>query len=388
MEIRMILFVLTFICLYGAMHALVYWGVKPLLIGVRYLPMVSRIWMGIMIVAPVTVRLLDHQGYPGFARALAWISYIWMGLVFLGFSMLVPLGCWDLLARVLRRLKPTLPRLTVRGPACATIVLACILGAGMYGFYEAAYLRVERIILVTDKLPAGTTPIRLAQISDLHLGLLHREKTLTPVIDILQQLQPDLLVVTGDLVDAQLDHLNGLSDMWRGINPPLGKFAITGNHEVYAGLQPSLDFLQRSGFTLLRNRSVTVGDRLLLAGVDDPAVNRHSHEPSIPNAQDAELFRILLKHRPVVAPEHIGLFDLQLSGHAHRGQIFPFNLLTHLVYPMQNGLYPLQGGGHLYASRGTGSWGPPMRIGAPPEITLFEIIPSTKNAGGPRKDNR
>ena len=375
----MIWFILTFMCLYGAMHALIYWGMMPLLSGKRYLPAASRIWMGIMLVAPVAVRLLDRHGYPEVARYLAWIGYSWMGLAFLAFSMLLPVLCWDLLALALHSLKPTLPRLTVHSPTCAIIVVVCTLGMGMYGFYEAAYLRVERVILISDKLPPGTPPIRVAQVSDLHLGLLQREKALTPVITILQRLQPDLLVVTGDMVDAQMDHLNGLTDMWRSIDPPLGKFAVLGNHEVYAGLQPSLDFLQRSGFTLLRNRAITIGDFLLLAGVDDPAVSPTLNALSTLPAQEAKRFKILLKHRPAFAPEHSGLFDLQLSGHAHRGQIFPFNLLTHIAYPMQNGLYQLPWGGILYASRGTGSWGPPMRIGAPPEITLFEIVPAPTN---------
>jgi predicted MPP superfamily phosphohydrolase len=92
---------------------------------------------------------------------------------------------------------------------------------------------------------------------------------------------------------------------------------------------------------------------------------------------DRGLFTLLLKHRPRLNRQALGLFDLQVSGHAHRGQIFPFNLLTALEYPLQDGLYPLDGGGHLYASRGTGTWGPPMRILSPPEITLFEIVPAS-----------
>lgn len=213
------------------------------------------------------------------------------------------------------------------------------------------------------------------------LGLLHREQTLTPVITILQRLQPDLLVVTGDMLDAQMDHCSGLTDMWRSIDPPLGKFAVIGNHEVYAGLQPALDFLQRSGFTVLRNESVPIGDFLLLAGVDDPAVGQSSTAPSNLFTQDAKRFKILLKHRPTVDTHHTEGYDLQLSGHAHGGQIFPFNLLTHLAYPMQDGLYPLANGSILYTNRGTGSWGPPMRIGAPPEITLFRITPAATLLG-------
>lgn len=372
----MVWFLLTFLCLYGAMHALVYWGLMPLLAGNRNLIIASRAWMGLMLVAPIMVRLFDRHGFPAIARYMAWTGYSWMGLLFIAFSMLLPVLCWDLLIHAGQRWHPTFARFSMRGPACAGIILVVTLGVGMYGFYEAAYLRVERIILLTDKLPSGTPPIRVVQISDLHLGLMHREKALTPVIAILQRLQPDLLVVTGDMVDAQMDHLNGLSGMWRGINPPLGKYAVLGNHEVYAGVQQSLDFLQRSGFTLLRNSSVPIGRWLLLAGVDDPALASPPTSPLLAPGH-TERFSILLKHRPVINVAATGLFDLQLSGHAHRGQIFPFNLLTHLAYPMQNGLYQLPAGNILYASRGTGSWGPPMRIGAPPEITLFELVTSS-----------
>jgi len=370
----MLWFALIFLCIYGTMHTLIYWGFKPLLKNHRISIIMAGGWAALMITAPMLVRLLDHSGYPDAARFLAWIGYSWMGLLFIAFSMLLPVFCWDLLTRILRHLRPALPDLTLRGPACASIILIATLGTGMYGFYEAAYLRVEHIVLTSAKLPADTPPIRLVQISDLHLGLMRPKQALTPVITILQHLQPDLLVVTGDMVDAQLDHLNGLSDMWRGIAPPLGKFAVTGNHEVYAGLQQSLDFLQNSGFTLLRNRSVRIGKYLLLTGVDDPAVGRSGVAWQPPESAVPNRFSILLKHRPA-PPTGSETFDLQLSGHAHGGQIFPFNFITGLVYPLQNGLHKLAHGGILYTSRGTGSWGPPMRIGAPPEITLFEIIP-------------
>jgi predicted MPP superfamily phosphohydrolase len=372
----MLWFILIFLGIYGAMHALVYRGIKPLLKRVDGSAAVVRIWMGLMVVAPLAVRLLDRSGTPGIARGLAWIGYSWMGLLFLAFSMLLPVLCWNLLMHVLKRRWPSCLRLVLNGPACATVIMVITLSAGMYGFYEAAYLRVERIILVSDKLPAGSPPIRLVQISDLHLGLMQQKKALVPVITILEHLKPALLVATGDMVDAQMDHLDGLSDLWRTIDPPLGKFAVIGNHEVYAGLQQSLAFLQRSGFTVLRNRSVPIGKTLLLSGVDDPAAGPATLPPGLPASVTANRFHILLKHRPVIAPEGDTISDLQLSGHTHRGQIFPFNFLTGLAYPLQNGLHRLPGGGILYASRGTGSWGPPMRIGAPPEITLIEIVPS------------
>lgn len=374
----MTLFLLTFLAVYAAMHALVFWGLLPLLAGHRALPALVGVWMAFMTLAPVLVRLLDRTGREDAARTLAWVGYSWMGLLFLAFCLFAAMAAWHLPALLVKRLLPSLPLFTPHRPAGSALVLLTVLAAGFYGFYEAADLRVEKVVLSTDRLPAAGRPLRLVQVSDLHLGLLHREESLAPIISRLQQLQPDLLVATGDMVDAQIDHLDGLSLLWQRIQPPLGKFAVTGNHEYYAGLDQSLAFLQRSGFDLLRGEAVTIGNGITLVGVDDPTGRSDQDETALLAKGPRRRFTVLLKHRPRVNPEAAGLFDLQLSGHAHRGQIFPFNLLTGLEYPQQDGLYDLPGKGHLYASRGTGTWGPPMRVLSPPEITLFEIVGTGK----------
>jgi predicted MPP superfamily phosphohydrolase len=368
-----LLFVLTFLGIYSAMHALVFWGFHPLLKDHSAL---TWIWMGLMIVSPVLVRLLDRSGWPTPARGLAWIGYAWMGLLFLAFSAFVVLGGWELLSLILRKIMPSLPSLSLHGVVSAAVILFGVLGTVFYGFYEAVDLRVEKVRIPSAKLPADSGGLRIVQVSDLHLGLIHREEALAPIIARVREIQPDLLVATGDIVDAQINHLEELSGLWRRFDPPLGKFAITGNHEYYAGLEQALDFLERSGFTVLRNRVEVIAQHLAVAGIDDPAGGIRIDETPVLKSIGAGNFVLFLKHRPHFNQKAAGLFDLQLSGHAHRGQIFPFNLLTGLEYPMQNGLYPLTGGGHLYASRGTGTWGPPIRVGSPPEITLFEIVPA------------
>ncbi|MFA6464649.1 MAG: hypothetical protein WCT30_02770, partial [Desulfurivibrionaceae bacterium] len=163
-------------------------------------------------------------------------------------------------------------------------------------------------------------------------------------------------------------------------NPRLGKFAITGNHEFYAGLQEALDFTRESGFTLLRQQRVTVGG-INIVGVDDPTVKASDHEPVVSEheflaAQPKENFTLLLKHRPDIDPNSVGLFDLQLSGHTHKGQIFPFNLLTWFFYPHRAGELTRLHSGFLYLSRGTGTWGPPIRFLAPPEVTIIDLVPA------------
>ncbi len=368
------IFLFLFLAIYSSLHVLVFWGLHPLLKGHPALPTLTWIWMTGMIAAPLLVRVSERAGLEAFARGLAWVGYSWMGMAFLAFSLFALIGLWELLARFGRLLLPQLPNLSVHGAVTAALVLFVVIAAGFYGLYEANNLRIEYVRIMTPRLPTGTVPIRIAQVSDLHLGLIHRDEALAPIVNRLQELQPDLLVATGDIVDAQLNHLDELVALWQAVDPPLGKYAVTGNHEYYAGLEQALEFLSRSGFQVLHNKGTEVGEWLKVVGVDDPARN------SIPDEAGAlgdrsERFTVLLKHRPHFAATSKGHFDLQLSGHTHRGQIFPFNLLTALEYPLQNGLYTLETGQYLYTSRGTGTWGPPMRIFSPPEITLIEIAP-------------
>jgi len=191
---------------------------------------------------------------------------------------------------------------------------------------------------------------------------------------------PDLLVVTGDLVDGQINGLTGLAEQFRRIAPRFGKYAVTGNHEFYAGIDQALAFEERAGFTLLRGNAVPVTRFLTLAGIDDPALDRSKGRGTAPEARLLESlppdrFTLLLKHRPVVEKSSLGRFDLQLSGHVHKGQLFPFNLLTYLFYPVKAGLNEFDDGSSLYVSRGTGTWGPPLRFLAPPEVTVIELLP-------------
>jgi predicted MPP superfamily phosphohydrolase len=257
----------------------------------------------------------------------------------------------------------------------ATVVVLLVFAVGWYGFYEAKKIRVERVQITTQKLGAGKKRLRVAQISDVHLGLINREAALGSIISKLKPLNPDVVVATGDLVDSGILHHKKLIELWKEIKPPVGKFAVTGNHEVYAGLHQSIEYMERCDFMVLRNSGQNVQGIFTIVGVDDDHVSHDgSNETALLKAHQNGNFILFLKHRPTVNKKAARLFDLQLSGHAHRGQIFPFNFFTYLAYPMQDGLYDLQGGGKLYTSRGTGTWGPPMRVLSPPEITLIDIF--------------
>jgi predicted MPP superfamily phosphohydrolase len=213
------------------------------------------------------------------------------------------------------------------------------------------------------------------------LGLMVGERRMARVIKLVATAKPDVLVCSGDLVDAQMDRLNHLASMLKKIEAPLGKFAVMGNHEFYAGIRQSEHFLQTAGFVLLRNQAYSLENLFTIVGIDDPVGRQRYPENGVVSTNEKDLLalsssktlKILLKHRPTVENESLGLFDLQLSGHTHGGQIFPFNLVVKHYYPHQKGLYRLGKGSVLYVSRGTGTWGPPMRLFAPPEVTLIEL---------------
>jgi len=270
--------------------------------------------------------------------------------------------------------------LTAFGLNTLNLSLGLTLIVVAYGVFAATQPRIERVTLRTQKLPAGQPPLRIALVSDVHLGALVGKRALRRILARLETLKPDLLLSCGDLVDGQADRLGRLIPKLSAIQPPLGKYAVTGNHEYYVGLEHALDFHARAGFRVLRAEAVEVSPTLSLVGVDDPTGRRFGQPdtcdegPALRSVSSGR-YTILLKHQPVITPDGSPRADLQLSGHVHQGQIFPFNLFVRLVYRNPTGLSPLPGGGQLYVSRGTGTWGPPMRVLAPGEITLIELSP-------------
>jgi predicted MPP superfamily phosphohydrolase len=178
------------------------------------------------------------------------------------------------------------------------------------------------------------------------------------------------------------DHVGRFADILNRLNPKFGKFSVTGNHEAYLGPDKALAATNRAGFTMLSYQGVTVGGMINIVGVDDPGVSHRlkadgSAERALLERYPEGEFTVLLKHQPVVDRESVASFDLQLSGHTHGGQIFPFILLTRLAYPAKTGLSQVGPETWLYVSRGTGTWGPPIRFLASPEVTVFELAPET-----------
>ena len=244
----MFLFLSTFLSLYGGMHAYAFARLRGAYLPNHTATLVLAAWMLLMTVAPILVRLTEGAGLERSALFLAWPSYTWMGTIFLFVSTLLACDALRLFAWLSNRLWGTaIPRsMTATNTCTAALVLA--LFAGVYAFYEARSIRTDHVTVTTAKLPPSTGRGRLVQISDVHIGLLFRESRLDGILAAIRAARPDILVSTGDLVDGRLSredvisHRNRLADMLSSVETPGGKFAVTGNHEFYAGLNQALAF--------------------------------------------------------------------------------------------------------------------------------------------------
>ena len=375
----MSLFLLSFFLIYGSMHVYVLLKARSALAFAPGTTLALLLLVAILLCAPILTYSLSRHGYEGPARVVSYVGYLWMGFLFF-------FVCLNLSADLLRLPLWAMGRAGVAANAARGIAgrpaFLCITGLAValsgYAIVEASRIEVVRVRIVTDRLPASVPSLRIAQITDLHLGLIHRNGKAREVAAIVARERPDIFVSTGDLVDGELDGVETLAEILRGIPAPRGKFAVLGNHEYYAGVDRSIAFTRKSGFTVLRDESAAIDGAVRIAGVDDPAGARFGRtggtsEAALLGNRPGGPFTLLLKHRPQLDPDAEGKFDLQLSGHTHHGQIFPFRLLTRLAFPLLAGDHPVPGGGILHVSRGTGTWGPPMRFLAPPEITVVEI---------------
>lgn len=380
--INLLGFFTVYLLLYGGLHLHLLLKVQSAFHLHGWALMALMAWLLLMFLAPMAVWRLESIGLQALVRPVAFIGFCWMGVLFLFFSIAMAL---DLALLLLKGGNLLLgggqgrfafhPLLLLLAPAVMATVLAA------YGYLAARTLYVEPVVVALPQVPAEVGGYRIVQISDLHLGVMTDRRWLDEVIATVNGLQPDLLVATGDIIDSHVDGSQEFAATMRRLQARDGKVAIAGNHEHFAGIERAMAFLHEAGFTTLRDEVSRVRPWLTLVGVDDrhlhsgetPPASPEREQPLLQQVRGAGGVVVLLKHQPRVAADSLGLFDLQLSGHVHQGQIYPFRYLTRLVYPVESGLTSLDKGSWLYLNRGTGTWGPPMRVLAPPEITRIEL---------------
>jgi predicted MPP superfamily phosphohydrolase len=374
---------LVFVAVIGGLSALVHYYVWTRLVRAAVPPpgwarAVTLVILVMGIAMPLSMpvaRLLPRN----VALPVAFVIYTWMGILlflFLGSLLgdLVRVGV--AVADRLKGAEVDRDRRALLGRGIAAITAIAAASVAGFGIVSArGPIAIKQVKVKLAKLPAAMHGLTIAQITDVHIGPTIGRDFIVSVVERVNALQADVVVITGDLVDGSVAELREHAAPLAQLRARHGVFFVTGNHEYYSGVDEWLVELRRLGIRPLRNERVTIeheGAALDLAGVDDFNARGGGHGPDLPRAlagRDPERALVLLAHQPraiVEAAQHgVGL---QLSGHTHGGQLWPWTYLVFLQQPYVAGLHR-HGDAQIYVSRGTGYWGPPMRVGAPAEIT-------------------
>ena len=354
--IGFIIFLSVFLSVYAAMHLYVFFRLST------FLSITRNIWFYLVIVA----LALSYPAVSAVERSIGGrllgvvygVVSAWVGVIFFA---IMAVAAYDLL-RLLFRFNDRIGGL---------VVVLVVLLVVAYSIINAMFVSVKTIEVPISHLEE---PLKVVQLSDIHLGTIHNGDYLAAIVEKVNALSPDIVLITGDFVDGSgiiteksVAPLNSLKAK---------TFFTTGNHEIYEGIDYVTKLFNTTDVEILRNSVVTYKG-VQIVGMDYPSNEFTSQVLSLDSVKiDASRPSILMYHPPVgldVAAAH-GI-SLQLSGHTHNGQIFPFNLLTRLFYRYVNGLHS-KDGTYLYVSPGTGTWGPPMRLGSRNEITLFRLVPN------------
>ena len=315
----------------------------------------------------VSASLLAIRYFNFLVRMYYTISAVWLG--FVNFGFMAACACW-IFYGALRIFGFHADRRLL-----AVTFLGLAILATLYGIANASWIRVKKITVKLPNLPESWRGRVVAQVSDLHLGHVQNLGFVRRIVAMLKRLGPDAVFITGDLFDGVAVDIDRLARPWEKMASPLGTYFITGNHEEFSNRTMYLDALKRYGVRILNNEKIIV-DGLQLVGVHDRDSASPERFRSLLNraAVDRDRASVLLVHEPrhLNVAEEAGI-SLQLSGHTHRGQFFPFTRIVSRIYKQY--AYGLQIFGRLttYTTCGTGTWGPPMRVGTTPEIVLIRF---------------
>jgi len=396
----MILFFIIFFAIAGLLASYITWRLFNRAAFRRRWKVIVALGIVGTIFLPVLSIMLRRSGFDNAGlHLLTWAGYLGVGFLSFVFSYLVMRDLvWAPLAGF-RMLKTRIAKPDSNPGASRQIenpsrrgflvhsmnygiVAAAALSTG-YGIAEARQTpQVKRVPIKIERLPRELEGFSIVQITDIHVNPTFRRAAVEEIVAVVNTLDADIVALTGDLVDGSVAQLGYDVAPLKQIRSVSGNFFVTGNHEYYSGVVEWIEEVRRLGFTVLMNEHVSIPRgpaRLLLAGVTDYrggnffASHRSDPQKAINGAAPADI-KILLAHQPKnIFDAATAGYDLQISGHTHGGQFFPWNLFVGFTQPYVSGLHTHQNT-QIYVSRGTGYWGPPVRVGSPSEITLIQLM--------------
>jgi predicted MPP superfamily phosphohydrolase len=367
--LRFAIFIVVALGIWAAVHGYVFWRLASVPWVAAHVPRRALFWTAFALWASyLTARILNSSRLDVVGRPLEFVAATWLGVLFLIFSALLAVDVVTLGGVLLPKLAPGLRGWAALG-ALALSAVALVQGL------RPPVVREHEVRLTG--LPRERDGLVLVAISDMHLGTMIGASWMGALIRRVEELKPDAVVIVGDLVDSEVGRLEALRPVLETLRAPLGVWAVTGNHEYYAGLQNSVLLLQGAGYRVLQDEAAEVTPGLVLAGVNDLTARRQSGrtdnslEQALANRPPGAT--ILLSHSPLQAEKAAAAgVGLMLSGHTHNGQIWPFGWLVRTSYRLLGGRYEINGM-PVIVCRGTGTWGPRMRLWRPGEILRITL---------------
>lgn len=373
---RFIIFFSIVLSVYGLVNFYIFFK------GWQALPATSEIRLyysaGFFLAASsfIAGRVLERKALSWFSETLTWIGSFWLAWMLYAFLFLVLIDA----VRFANSFFYFVPgqfmtSLWIPGAAALSAFLIVIAG-----HINARTPRLKKLELNIDKKSSVSDKLTIVVASDIHLGTIIGRSRIDKIVDVINALDPDLVLLPGDVVDEDLAPVikENLGESLRNIKSRLGVFSITGNHEFIGGAEAATQYLTEHGITVLRDECVRIKESFYLVGREDRSVISFSRRQrktleELTRNLDRTLPIIMMDHQPFHLDEaEANGIDLQLSGHTHHGQLWPFNFITKRIFEVSWG-YKKKGATHIYVSSGVGTWGPPVRTGNRPEIVQIEV---------------
>ncbi|MFC1852167.1 metallophosphoesterase [candidate division CSSED10-310 bacterium] len=360
-----IIFLLTVSSIYFGMHYYIYKRIVANLLLSEQLARYLQLLFFIGGLSFISGEILSRR------FSFSWLlmgGVFWMGIMAISFAVFL---VRDILALMI----PFSPRIST---ITALVVVSVMVAYSLFNAHQPPHLK--KVEVKIKNLPASFQGTVIIQLSDLHLNGIKSEQWLQGIVERVNKCQPDIIVVTGDLIDRDLEKIKLYIPILQQLKAKSGIFSIPGNHEYYAGIENYLSCIRACGMVDVSNKVMLIKEKLQLAGLPDVTGKQYGYfQPALNKtlaACDPEKPLILITHAPLQFQEAVeGGVDFQISGHTHAGQIPPMDLIVRLIYKYPYGL-SFYNSASIYTTCGTGTWGPPMRFSSRSEIVHFTLSPS------------